>query len=513
MSQNDTIGTGECPMKPANVLFIHSDQHSRRVMGCSGDPVVKTPNLDALAARGTRFTNAYCPTPICVPSRSSLATGRYAHTIDSWDNGTPYVGTEAPSWGHRLTEQGHKVTTIGKLHYRKVGDPSGFPDQRLPVHVLDGVGDVYGCLRGDMPVRPHSRQQVLDARAGEVEYTRYDRAIREEAVRWLGHEGRNQSKPWALFVSFVYPHFPLAAPDRYFDLYDPDELPMPVNWRPEEWTRHPVLEWQRRIQALDEPFDERTIRNAVRAYYGMVTFLDEQIGLVLQALDEAGLRDTTRIIYTDDHGEQLGEHGLWWKSSMMEGAAGVPLIVAGPDVPPGKVSHTNASLVDGFPSIVEAVGAEYASEDSDLPGESWFTLAQQDDRPRTVFSEYHAIMSPSAMYMVRDERYKYIYYVGYRPQLFDMIADPTETRDLAEDPSYADVLAACDQELRAICDPEEQDRRAKANQRGRIEEAGGAEAVLATGVKIPYTPAPEQFDPAAVEARERARAQTQAQGT
>ncbi|HEV2124820.1 MAG TPA: sulfatase-like hydrolase/transferase, partial [Chloroflexota bacterium] len=202
-------------MQATNLLFINSDQHSRRALGCYGHPVVRTPNLDALAARGTRFQNAYTPTPICVPARACLATGRYAHTIGSWDNATPYVGTEAPSWGHRLTQQGHRVTTIGKLHYRKVDDPSGFPDQRLPMHVLDGVGDLYGLLRGEMPVRPVSRQQVLDARAGECDYTHYDRAIALESTRWLREEGQADGKPWALYVSFVSPHFPLIVPDEY----------------------------------------------------------------------------------------------------------------------------------------------------------------------------------------------------------------------------------------------------------------------------------------------------------
>ena len=167
------------PMRPTNVLFIFSDQHSRRVLGCYGNRAARTPVLDALAARGTRFASAYCQSPICVPSRGSLATGRWAHAVDSWDNATPYVGTEARSWGHRLTAQGHRVTTIGKLHYRKVDDPSGFPDQRVPMHVLEGVGDLYGLLRGDMPVRSQSRTQVLEARAGESEYIRYDRAIAE----------------------------------------------------------------------------------------------------------------------------------------------------------------------------------------------------------------------------------------------------------------------------------------------------------------------------------------------
>lgn len=492
-------------MRPTNVLIIHSDQHSKRVLGCYGNPVVRTPHLDALAARGTRFANAYCPTPICVPSRASLATGRYAHRLGSWDNAKPYIGTEAASWGHRLTARGRKVTTIGKLHYRRVGDPTGFPDQRLPMHVLDGVGDLYQLLREKMPVRPHSRTQVLEAGPREVEYTRYDRAIGDEAVRWIQEEGAREREPWALFVSFTYPHFPLGVPEPYFSLYDPQTLPMPVQWRPEEWPRHPVIDFMRRQQALEEPFDEPTIRRAIQTYYGMVTFLDEQVGRVLRALEASGQAENTRIIYTTDHGEQLGEHGLWWKSSMYEGAVGIPLIVAGPDIPAGKVSRTNVSLVDCFPGILEAAGVEPEPEDADIDGESIFRLAQQEDQPRTVFSEYHTLFAPNGIFMIRNERYKYVHYVGDPPQLFDMIEDPLETRDLAGDPAYAEVLARCEAQLRAICDPEEVDRQAKADQQRRIQEAGGVEAVLAGGVKVPYTPAPDEFDPAPVEARERAK--------
>jgi choline-sulfatase len=199
----------------------------------------------------------------------------------------------------------------------------------------------------------------------------------------------------------------------------------------------------------------------------------------------------------------LGEHGLWWKSAMYESAVAVPLIVAGPDVPAGKVAGTNAMLVDVFPSILAAVGTRPAAEDRDLPGRSLWDLAREDGRPRTAFSEYHAIFSPSGIFMIRTARYKYVHYVGYAPQLFDLDVDPEETRDLGSDPAHVDVRAACERELRVMCDPEAVDRRARVDQRRRLEAAGGPAAVLAEGVKIPYTPAPAEFEPAPVEARER----------
>jgi choline-sulfatase len=247
-----------------------------------------------------------------------------------------------------------------------------------------------------------------------------------------------------------------------------------VCWRPEEWSRHPVITAKRRQQALDEPFDEGTIRRALATYYGMVTFLDDQIGLVLGALHDAGLETDTRVVYTTDHGDMLGDHGLWWKSVMYEGAAALPMLVAGPDVPAGKTVATNVSLVDAFPTIVEATGAAPAPEDADLPGQSLVQTAQADDRPRAVLSEYHAIYSPSAMFMLRDARYKYVEYVGYPPQLFDLDDDPDEAHDLAGEPAT----------------PETIDRRAKTDQARRIDGAGGVDAVLAGGVKIPFTPAP-----------------------
>ncbi len=494
-------------MRPTNVLFILSDQHSPHVLGCYGNPVVKTPHLDALAARGTRFAHAYCPSPICVPARASLATGRYVHALECWDNAAPYIGIEAPSWGHRLTSQGHKVTTIGKLHYRKVDDPTGFPDQRLPMHVLDGVGDLWHTLREHMPLRPHSRRQVLEARAGESEYTRYDRGNAEAAVRWLREEARGHAKSWVLKVSFAHPHFPLMVPERYIRLYPIDAVPLPVQWSPAEWPRHPALEFMRARQTLDTPFDEPTIRNAIAVYYGMVTYLDELIGRVLSAVEACGLSEETRIIYTSDHGEMLGEHGLWWKSSMYDGAVGVPMMIAGPDVPQGKVVSTNASLVDIFPSLVDATGAEFTPKDADLPGASLFRLAHGKPPDRSVFSEYHAIFSPTGIFMLRGPRYKYIHYAGYPPQLYDLERDPQETHDLAGDPHRADVHEACRRDLWAIADPDAIDRRARDHQRRRIDQAGGIEAVIAGGVKVPYTPAPDEFGPASVEARERSKKQ------
>ena len=482
---------------PTNVLFICSDEHSPRVLGCYDNPVVRTPHLDALAARGARFTSAYTPFPICVPARACLATGRYAHQLGIWDNGAPYTGREAPSWGHRLTARGHEVTTIGKLHYRAVEDDTGFPDQRLPMHVLDGVGDVFGLLRSHSPVRPGSvRKPVQDAGPGESEYIRYDRAIAAEAERWLHAHSSPSPRPWALFVSFVNPHFPLTVPQEYFDLYPPESVPLPRCWTPDTWSSHPAMQWKRRMQAIEEPFDETTLRRAIAAYYGMVTFLDDQVGRVLRALEESGLAATTRVVYSTDHGEMLGDHGLWWKSVMFEGSAGIPLLLAGPDIPAGRTVATPVSLLDVFPTILDSVGLPLAPEDADLPGASLLRIAAApDDHTRTLFAEYHASPSSTAYYLLRRGPYKYVHYVGYPPQLFDLHSDPDEAHDLAADPAHAGLVQGFERSLRSICDPEAVDAAAEADQRRRIDAAGGLEAVLAGGARFNYTPAPQDFAP------------------
>lgn len=480
-------------MPPSNLLVLMADQHNRQFMGCAGHPVVRTPHLDALAARGTRFPNAYTNSPICVPARAAVATGRYPHQIECWDNARPYVGVPA-SWGHRLTAAGRHVTTIGKLHYRAAADDTGFPDQIVPLHCHEGSGDYMGLLREASPPRQQHRKYLLNAGAGDSEYLRYDREIAAQATRWLREDAHRHAEPWALMVSFVCPHPPFVAPPAYMAMYPPESVVLPVNWREEDWVHHPALDLRRRLMTIDVPLDEPTLRQAIATYYALCTFMDDQIGAVLETLRAEGFEDDTVVVYTNDHGDMVGKHGLWYKSLMYEDSAGVAMIVAGPDVPAGRVSETNVSLIDVFPTALDATGVAPAPEDADLPGVSLLELAREPERrARTAFSEYHASASASAIFMVRGDRFKLVYYVGMPPQLFDLDADPDECHDLSADPAHADALAACERELRAILDPEEVDRLARADQRRRIEAAGGAEVILAEGVKFTHSPPPAEF--------------------
>ena len=179
----------EVTMKPANLLFILSDEHNRRVLGCSGHQMIRTPNLDRLAASGVRFTDAYTNSPICVPARAALATGRYVHQIRFWDNGIPYDGS-VPSWGHRLKEAGHEVVSIGKLHFRSAEDDNGFTEEVMPLHVVEGIGDPLGWLRDPLPERRGCLRLANDAGRGDSTYQQYDDRITAAAVDWLKAKAR-----------------------------------------------------------------------------------------------------------------------------------------------------------------------------------------------------------------------------------------------------------------------------------------------------------------------------------
>lgn len=474
----------------ANLLIILSDQHNPRVMGCAGHSIVETPNIDALAARGTRFASAYTNCPICVPARASLATGRYVHQTRFWDNAIAYDG-RIPSWGHRLMDRGHDVTAIGKLHYVS-SDPArnGFTREILPMHLADGDGDVVGLIRDELIVRKGAAKLGPEAGPGESHYTTYDRAIADEACRWLADAAQRCGKPWVLYVGFVCPHPPLIAPSQFFERYACKDIPLPRAYAETERPRHPYIEHMRRARPYDDGFTgPEMVKRALAAYYASVSFLDENIGRVLGALESARLVDTTRVIYGSDHGENLGTRGLWAKSTLFEESAGIPLILAGPDVPRGQTVDAPVSLVDVFPTVLDCTGVAPTIEDATLPGASLLAMARGTRPARTVLAEYHAVGSPSGSFMIRRGPYKYIEYVGYAPMLFDLERDPCEQNDLAGNPAFAAELAACAAQLRTVVDVEGVDQLARSDQHAVIERMGGKAAIMQRGA-VRHSPPP-----------------------
>jgi len=307
-------------MARRNVVVIMSDEHDPRIMGCSGHPFVKTPNFDALASRGTRFPNAYTPSPICVPARAAFATGLRVHQIRHWDNAMPYFGAQR-GWGHVLQDHGIRVESIGKLHYRAEEDPAGFDKEHVPMHVVGGHGMVWGSIRD--PFKPrHDGPRMLGERIGpgESSYTEYDRDVTARAVQWLKDAAEDQSdKPFVLYIGLVAPHFPFVVAEKFFNMYPPETMPEPKLHPNSGYVRHPWVQEYADFMGGEHRFADNDERlRAFSAYYGLVSWLDDNVGQIVEAINGSSLADDTTIIYTSDHGDNLGARGVWGKSTLYE---------------------------------------------------------------------------------------------------------------------------------------------------------------------------------------------------
>lgn len=486
-----------------NFLLIMADEFARHAMGCAGHPVVQTPNLDRLAARGARFTQAYTNSPICVPARAAMHTGRYVHDIRCWDSAQPYRGRsyrDGPEgWAHRLRRHGMDVISAGKLHFRRTEDDNGFAPELHPMHVKDGIGWAPGLLRDPLGDYPAAAELAGQVGAMETAYHAYDRAVAATAAEWLEARAGSGGPPWAMYVSFVSPHYPLAAPPAWFDIYADAELPAPKPYAG-NWRDHPALRETLRFFDYDRHFDAASRDAAVRAYLGLVSFVDDLIGQVLAALDSAGFTEDTTILFTSDHGEMLGDFGIWTKQVMFEGSAGIPAILAGPEIgagigtgigaeiAAGRTVDTPVSLVDVFPTVLDAAGAPRPA--ATRPGRSLLEIAASPDEPdRPILSEYHDGGSVTGAFMLRRGDWKLVHHEGFPPQLFDLADDPDEQCDRAGQPATADILEVMQAGLRDIVDPAAANAQAFADQRARLTELGGADAVRAMhGYDFGYSP-------------------------
>lgn len=481
--------------KPMNLLLIVSDEHNPRVLGCNGNGVARTPTLDGLASSGVNFSNGYCNSPICLPSRASFTIGDYGSRHGYWDNAFPYGG-ETRGFGHRLADAGFPVVTVGKLHFKGDDPATGFPDQRIPLNAKDGIGDIYSATRSFEQYRPQLGGHVRQAHWGDSDYLRYDRGVSDEAVRFLKEEARGYDDPWLLKVGFVLPHFPLVAPERFREIYPLDKVPIPKRYSLSERPRHPILDEMRRYMGVQGEFSEEEVRRAVAVYYALCSELDENIGRVLAALRETGRDANTRVIYMSDHGDMIGAHGMWWKHTFYEESVGVPFMMAGPDLPAGRTIDAPISLVDLYPTVLDCFGLELNDAERRLPGRSLLPAAQAQETlsyERPVYAEYFAASSVTGMYMLRKGDFKLCYYAYYPNQLFDLKNDPEETRDLAQDPAYQIVLDDLESELRGIVDPERTSLLARLAQLDKIDEYGGFRTVMKQGELFPYSPVPEAF--------------------
>ncbi len=451
-----------------NIVVVLSDEHAANASGCYGNPKIRTPHLDRLAGQGVRYDTAYCASPMCVPSRLALLSGRYVHQIGAWDNGV-IPGEKLRTWGHHLREAGYESVLAGRTHFNGPDRLLGF-DRRL----TDDL-DFWITHDGNPPPRVpewrrSSNSHVSEAHGGDHVHTRHDATVTDAVIDFLRDRAEQpDADPFLLYVGYMHPHFPLVAPPEYLARYDPDDVELPATRHEDPASQHPVIRQIRQAFRNDEPLTDDEQRQATACYWALVSHLDDQLGRLLAALDESRLRDDTVVIYTSDHGEMAGHHGIWQKQVFYEPSVQVPLVLRAPGhlrgtLRTGSVTR-NVSLIDVLPTLRELAGLP---PDDTLPGRSLALHPDDDaastDTDRPILSEYHAQGMIDGGYMLKVGRYKYCYYVGHEPQLFDVESDPAELTDLAADPAFASVLAGMDAALRDITDPEEVDRRAKTDQ-------------------------------------------------
>jgi choline-sulfatase len=437
-----------------------------------GHPVVQAPTITALARAGVVFESAYCPSPLCAPSRAGLLTGRLPSRTGVFDNAAE-LRASIPTVAHHLRAAGYATCLVGKMHFVGPDQLHGF-EERLTT-------DIYPADLGWTPDwrRPvgerlpwyHTMESVLSpgvcAASMQLDY---DDEVAFRAVRRIFDFARGGARePFFLLVSFSHPHDPWELRARDWERYDRDAIDPPAVPPIPRAEADPHSVRLRDMIGIDEaaPSDEQ-VRTARHGYYAAISYVDERIGEVLAALRDAGLDGDTTVILTADHGEMLGERGLWYKMSFFEPSARVPLIVSSPGrVAPGRRAAP-VSLTDLAPTLLELASAAPA-EDLDMDASSLVPLvdARRAERSSDVVAEYLAEGVTSPAVMVRRGRHKFIRCPGDPDQLYDLEDDPLELVNLAEEPTHAELRRELRAEVDARWDLGELERRVLASQRER----------------------------------------------
>ncbi len=418
-----------------------ADQHRADVMGCSGNPCVKTPNLDSLAQSGMRFDSAFSPMPLCVPARSMLLTGRYGHKTGVNRN-PDYLPEHFIRFPQFLNEKGFYTEAIGKMHFRPARNHNGFQRMQLMEEIAEyrqddeymkflnenGFGDIYAPhgLRSENYLKPQ-KSQVPEEFHGTT-------WVADRTIEFLK---KNKNRKFFCWSSFIEPHPPFQLPEEYLNMYSPDDVPSPAKGKDE-----PDSIYMGGINATHRQFAENLPEEEVQLmraqYYACVSHLDYHIGRILDSLDELGLGENTIVIYLSDHGEYLGDHGLWGKGACFyDSALKIPFIIRWPGkTVPGTVSGQYVSLLDFFPTLMGMIG--YEGDKSEYPGMNLAEHIKNSDSSIErdfIFGELY-----ENQYMALCPDWKYNYYVsGAFEELYDRKNDPGEINNLAGIAKYANI--------------------------------------------------------------------------
>lgn len=435
-------------MSRPNILFIMADQLTAPALPVYGHPVVKAPHISTLAEKGVVFENAYCNSPLCAPSRFSFMAGQLPSHIGAYDNAAEFTAS-VPTFAHYLRALGYRTSLSGKMHFVGPDQLHGF-EERLTT-------DIYPSDFGWVPDWDHPDQRLSwyhnmlsVAQAGLCVTTNqidFDEAVAFQATRKLYDLARDaDERPFFLLVSFTHPHDPYAITREYWDRYNHAEIDLPTVAPLPVGQLDPHSQRIRAMCAMDEyELTEAHVRNARHAYYGEISYVDDKVGQLLRALHDTGRGEDTVVVFISDHGDMLGERGLWYKMTFFEWAERVPMIFHAPSrFAPRRVAAP-VSLVDLLPTLIDLAteGHGLALADT-IDGQSLYpVLTGAPPAPdRSVLSEYLAEGVAAPVFMIRRERYKYISGAPDTELLYDLAADPAELYNLVAQPGHADRVAA-----------------------------------------------------------------------
>jgi choline-sulfatase len=426
-----------------NFLILMADQLTARALPAYGNRVARTPHIDGLAAQGVVFDSFYCNSPLCAPSRFSFLSGRQVSAIGAYDNAAEFP-SQVPTFAHYLRRAGYQTSLSGKMHFCGADQLHGF-EERLTT-------DIYPADFGWTPDwsrfehRPswyHSMDSVTQAgpctRTNQIDFD--DDVIFNARQKLFDLARSRDRRPFCMVASMTHPHDPYVVPQHYWDRYDDATIDMPRVTLPPDGL-DPHSRRLRHVIGLDlEPVSQAQVHAARRAYYGAVSYVDDQIGVMLQALGDARLADDTIVLVLADHGDMLGERGLWYKMSFFEPACTIPLIVHAPRrFAPRRVAGS-ASLVDVLPTLCELGGVEASSYATPLDGTSLVPRLTGAAGGGEVIGEYLGEGAIAPLVMIRRGRYKFVHSPADPDQLYDLAEDPDEVRNLAEAGAQAGRVA------------------------------------------------------------------------
>lgn len=456
-------------METPNILFIQADQLKPQVLRSYGGPA-DTPHLDALGAAGVVFENAYCNFPLCAPSRFSMLAGMLPSNIGAYDNGAEYLA-QIPTIAHYLRLAGYHTCLSGKQHFVGPDMLHGFHERLVPE--LYPTSFAWTPDWGEVRMASNNdssgvTQAGVCVRSVQMDH---DEAVLYRARAKLHDFARGDGQPFFLAASFTHPHEPYYCQQRHWDRYRHEDVPMPETGLMPEGERHPHTQRMLRHHGLAEgDIAPAHVRTARHAYLGSVAYFDDMVGSLLATLADTGLAERTAVVVTADHGDMLGEHGLWYKKHFFDHCLRVPLIVHAPwRFAPGRCAQ-DVSLVDLLPTLTDLVGMDARQRAPQaLDGESLVPLceAPASVRETPVFAEITSEGVPAPMFMVKQGQHKLMTGGGVAPALFDLASDPHERHDLAEEQAHRDVRARLEAHALGCWDSERLDGEIRLSQRRR----------------------------------------------